>query len=91
MKADLVTPERMLLRWCWWCEGRRGGLAFATASWPTGSPSSPRNRHQQPAGESMDREEVQGEEEEGEKYRYIQDRVGEESVKWEGEKEVDWT
>lgn len=24
MKADLVTPERMLLRWCWWEEGGVG-------------------------------------------------------------------
>lgn len=47
--------------------GEEGWAAFATASWPTGSPSSPRNRHKLPAGESMNREE----EEEKNRYIYI--------------------
>lgn len=32
MKPDLVTLEKMLLRW--------GKTAFSTASWPTGQPRS---------------------------------------------------
>lgn len=73
MKDDLVTPGKNALKVVLVVRGgRRGGAAFATASWPTGSPSGPRSRHKLPAGESMDREEeVEEEEELKEENRYI--------------------